>query len=172
MFPTGEDKAGSLAHFHAAQAQARQGYATALAEIRAGWKWNHWIWYIFPQLGGLGFSWMAERYAIEGAAMAEAYLRDPVLGERLAEITKALEEHVCASSDPKSLVDVLGEIDAMKVVSSLTLFSEVGRRLKGSAPPWVPGFRRSAERVLKAAAREGLDRCEFTLQALAAAGPG
>lgn len=113
---------------------------------------------------------MSERYAVASAAEAEAYLLDPVLGERLSEITRALEDHVCAASHSKTLNDVLGDIDAMKVVSSLTLFTEVARRLEGAPPPWVESFRKSAERVLEAAAREGRTRCAFTLREIGAPG--
>jgi uncharacterized protein (DUF1810 family) len=157
----------SLARFRSAQSQPDSGYATALAEIRAGRKRSHWIWYIFPQIRGLGYSSMSARYAIASAAEAEAYLFDPVLGERLSEITRALEGHVCAATRPRSLDEVLGDIDAMKVVSSLTLFAEVARRLEGDPPPWVTSFRASADRVLDAAARAGRARCAFTLRELA-----
>lgn len=156
----------SLARFRSAQSQPDSGYATALAEIRAGRKRSHWIWYIFPQIRGLGYSSMSARYAIASAAEAEAYLRDPVLGERLSQITQALEEHVGPAKHPRSLDEVLGDIDAMKVVSSLTLFAEVARGLEGDPPSWVATFRESAERVLDAAAREGRARCAFTLREL------
>jgi uncharacterized protein (DUF1810 family) len=159
-----------LDRFRSAQSQPSAGYAAALAEIRAGMKTSHWIWYIFPQIRGLGYSSMTARYAIASAAEAEAYLRDPVLGERLYEITRALADHVVAAARSKSLDQVLGDIDALKVVSSLTLFTEVARRLQG-APPWVTSFRESAERVLEAAAREGRDRCALTLRELASPSP-
>jgi uncharacterized protein (DUF1810 family) len=159
-----------LARFRTAQSTSSSGYAVALAEIRAGLKRSHWIWYIFPQIRGLGYSSMTERYAIASAAEAEAYLRDPELGGRLSEITRALEGHVSAAASPRSLGEVLGNIDALKVVSSLTLFTEVARRLEGAPPPWVVSFRESAERVLEAAAREGRDRCAFTLRELATPG--
>jgi uncharacterized protein (DUF1810 family) len=157
----------SLDRFRAAQSDAHAGYSTALSEIRAGRKTSHWVWYIFPQVRGLGSSGMAERYGITSAAEARAYLRDPVLGKRLAEITRALEGHVCAPANPARLDKVLGGIDALKVVSCLTLFVEAARGLEPAPPPWVTSFRDSAERVLEAAAREGRERCAFTLRKLA-----
>jgi uncharacterized protein (DUF1810 family) len=160
-----------LDRFRSAQSQPGAGYAAALAEIRAGMKTSHWIWYIFPQIRGLGYSSMTARYAIASATEAEAYLRDPVLGERLSEITRALADHVGSAARSKSLDQVLGDIDALKVVSSLTLFTEVARRLQGAPPPWVTSFRESAERVLEAAAREGRGRCALTLRELASPSP-
>jgi uncharacterized protein (DUF1810 family) len=166
-----ESKSGdSLARFRAAQSNPWWGYAAALAEIRAGQKTGHWMWYVFPQLQGLGSSGMSEYYGVASADEAEAYLLDPVLGERLSEITRALEAHVCAPAGAKTLSWVLEEIDALKVVSCLTLFTGVAERLGDAVPPWVVAFRESAERVLDAAAREGLERCAFTLEELDAAG--
>ena len=92
-------------------------YTTALAEIRAGRKSSHWIWYIFPQMRGLGHSYNSEYYGIESLEEAREYLHHEVLGERLREITGALLEH-----RNKSATDILGEIDAMKLRSSMTLF--------------------------------------------------
>lgn len=158
----------ALARFHTAQSNPLAGYTTALAEVRSGRKVSHWIWYIFPQLRGLGSSSMAERYGIADAAEAEAYLRDPALGPRLAEITRALEMHVCDPRAPQRLVAVLGHIDALKVVSSMTLFREIARRLETGQEPWMRAFRESTERVLEAAAREGFQPCSFTRKKLSA----
>ena len=76
-----------LSRFHAAQAR---DYDTALSEIRAGRKRSHWIWYIFPQIRGLGYSSTAQYYALEDLGEAKAYLADPVLRQRLLEISGAL----------------------------------------------------------------------------------
>ncbi len=95
-------------------------YATALAEVKAGRKQSHWIWYIFPQLRELGQSAYAKLYGIEDRAEAELYLAHPVLGMRLREITQALLTH----SD-KSAEQIFGELDALKVRSSMTLFDAV-----------------------------------------------
>ena len=93
-------------------------YDTALAEISAGQKRSHWMWFIFPQIAGLGQSDMARRYAIGSLEEAVAYLAHPVLGPRLIEITAALLSH---SGD--AAATILGGIDAVKLRSSLTLFS-------------------------------------------------
>ncbi len=98
------------------KAQERD-YMTALAEIRSGRKRSHWIWYIFPQLKGLGFSSMAEYYGIDGLDEAIAYMKDPVLSARLIEISGALL--TLRSSDPGS---VMGYPDDLKLRSSMTLF--------------------------------------------------
>jgi uncharacterized protein (DUF1810 family) len=97
---------------------AQEGvYPQALAEVRRGAKRSHWMWFIFPQLGGLGRSEMAQRYAISGLDEARAYLAHPVLGLRYREIVEALQD--LTSTDT---VAVFGQIDAQKLRSSLTLF--------------------------------------------------
>ena len=113
-------RAGDLERFVEAQAAT---YAGALGEIRRGKKRSHWMWYIFPQLAGLGHSAMAQRYAITDLEEARAYLAHPVLGPRYAECVSALQD--LNGSDP---VAVFGEIDAVKLRSSLTLFAACGER--------------------------------------------
>ncbi|RZJ42397.1 MAG: DUF1810 domain-containing protein [Brevundimonas sp.] len=95
-------------------------YEQALAELRAGRKTSHWIWFVLPQLRGLGRSPMALAYGIAGRAEAEAYLAHPVLGERLRGCIEALLAHA-----GRPAVDILGDIDAMKCRSCLTLFHAV-----------------------------------------------
>lgn len=95
-------------------------YEQVCAELRAGLKKSHWIWFIFPQVAGLGYSPMAQRFAISGRAEAVGYLQHPVLGPRLAECTRLVNAH--AGQD---IVDMLGEIDAIKFRSSMTLFATV-----------------------------------------------
>ncbi len=92
-------------------------YRQALAELRQGRKLSHWIWFVFPQLEGLGSSPMAVEYAISGLGEARAYLSHPVLGPRLREAAQALLG--CGQTDPEA---VLGYLDALKVRSSMTLF--------------------------------------------------
>ena len=92
-------------------------YEQALRELRAGDKRSHWMWFVFPQVGGLGRSPMAQRYAVSGLAEAHAYLAHPVLGPRLVEASQALLE--LSGRDP---VRVLGSTDALKLRSSMTLF--------------------------------------------------
>jgi uncharacterized protein (DUF1810 family) len=93
-------------------------YEQALGEIRAGQKLTHWMWFIFPQIDGLGWSSMARRYAIRSLAEARAYLEHPVLGPRLTECTQALLQ-----TDGRSAHDIFGSPDDMKLRSSVTLFA-------------------------------------------------
>jgi len=95
-------------------------YAQALTEVQAGRKRSHWMWYIFPQIQGLGFSSTSQYYAIRDLAAAAAYLRHPVLGKRLVAISTALVE--LASSDASQ---VFGSPDDLKLKSSMTLFAAV-----------------------------------------------
>ncbi|OMQ14336.1 calpastatin [Modestobacter sp. VKM Ac-2676] len=98
-------------------------YPQALAELRAGAKRSHWMWFVFPQVAGLGRSPMAQRYAVGGAEEARAYLAHPVLGPRLVECAEALLD--LGTSDP---VAVLGGVDAQKLRSSITLFAAVAEQ--------------------------------------------
>jgi len=104
-------------------AQDRGGaYDRALAELRQGRKRGHWIWFVFPQIAGLGTSEMSRRYAIASLEEASAYLAHPLLGPRLVECAEALLE--LPGRDP---VAVLGGIDALKLRSSMTLFAHADR---------------------------------------------
>ena len=101
------------------QAQDAGGmYQQAVAELRAGRKVSHWIWFVFPQVAGLGFSSMSQRYAISGLAEAQAYLNHPVLGPRLAECAS-----IVAGTEGKTADEIFGPVDAMKLRSSMTLFA-------------------------------------------------
>ncbi len=102
------------------EAQARD-YAIALAEIHAGQKRSHWIWYIFPQLAGLGRSETARFYGIASLDEAKAYLAHPVLGPRLIECVEALAPLTATTIEPP-----FGQIDTLKLRSCLTLFIEAG----------------------------------------------
>ena len=101
------------------EAQAAN-YEQALAELRAGRKRSHWSWYILPQIQGLGASQMAVRYAISGLSEAMAYLAHPVLGARLRECIAAMNAHA-----GQSAAAILGDIDAKKFRSCVTLFAQV-----------------------------------------------
>ena len=107
-------------------AQAGGTYERALAELRAGRKTSHWMWFVLPQVGGLGRSDMSVRYAVSGLDEARAYLAHPVLGRRYAECCEVL----LALGDV-SMTEVFGAVDAQKLHSSLTLFARV-------APPSAP----------------------------------
>lgn len=109
-----------LERFVSAQ-DASGTYEQALAELRRGRKRTHWMWFVFPQLAGLGRSPMAERYAIGSLAEARAYLAHPVLGPRLLECTRAVLDSGTGSA-AASAEAIFGGIDAMKLRSSMTLF--------------------------------------------------
>lgn len=102
---------------------AAQGgvYERALAEIRRGRKDSHWMWYVFPQIAGLGQSAMARRFAIQGREEARAYLDHPILGARLRECTQAVN-----AVKGRTAEAIFGSIDTMKLRSSMTLFKVVG----------------------------------------------
>jgi uncharacterized protein (DUF1810 family) len=93
-------------------------YDRALAELRAGHKTSHWMWWIFPQVAGLGMSPTSQAYAVADLAEARAYLRHDVLGPRLLECCRAL-----LALEGVSAEQVLGSVDAMKLRSSMTLFA-------------------------------------------------
>ena len=93
-------------------------YDTALRELRAGRKQSHWMWFVFPQLAGLGRSETAQRYAVPGLPAAREYLAHPVLGRRLVECASALLDLPDSDADA-----VLGTVDAQKLRSSMTLFA-------------------------------------------------
>ena len=95
-------------------------YETALTEIKNGMKISHWVWFVFPQLRGLGRSDMAYKYGINGIEEAKEYLAHPVLSARLTEISEALLVH-----KNKDIEYIMGGIDAMKLRSSMTLFALV-----------------------------------------------
>lgn len=109
-----------LKRFLRAQEYESGGYEDALQEIQSGRKRKHWIWYIFPQINGLGYSDYSEYYGIKSLEEACAYLEDKRLGERLREITNAL-----LKIEGKAAAEILGGIDSMKVRSSMTLFDLV-----------------------------------------------
>ncbi|MDR6756883.1 uncharacterized protein (DUF1810 family) [Mycoplana sp. BE70] len=104
-----------LSRFHEAQAPI---YQRALAELRAGRKQSHWMWFVFPQIDGLGMSAMTQRYAVGSLGEASAYLADPVLGRRLSECVEAV-----LAVPEKSAHEIFGSPDDMKFRSSLTLFA-------------------------------------------------
>jgi uncharacterized protein (DUF1810 family) len=110
--------AAGLERFVEAQ---RSTYDQALAELRAGAKRSHWMWFVFPQIAGLGRSPTARFYAIADAVEARAYLTHPVLGPRLRQSTEAMLRW----AGDKTAEAILGPIDAMKFTSSMTLFNAV-----------------------------------------------
>jgi uncharacterized protein (DUF1810 family) len=119
-------------------------YDAALAELRRGRKTGHWMWFIFPQVAGLGSSAMAQRFAITSLDEARAYLAHPVLGARLREASEA----VLASAAPTA-VELLGPTDAKKLRSSMTLFHR--------AAPDEPVFAQVLDRYVGGVADEATD---------------
>jgi uncharacterized protein (DUF1810 family) len=111
------DDPHGLERFVAAQNQA-DTFTTAVAELRAGAKRSHWMWFVFPQIAGLGHSPTSRRYAIASLEEARAYLAHPVLGPRLIACARILCE-----LEGKTAQDVFGGIDALKLRSSMTLFA-------------------------------------------------
>jgi uncharacterized protein (DUF1810 family) len=110
-------------------------YASALRELRLGRKQGHWMWFIFPQLRGLGHSHASRYYGLTGIAEAAEYLRHPVLGERLIECTRAVLDH-----KDRSLPAIFGSPDDMKFGSCMTLFSLV--------PDAPPDFKEAIDHLL------------------------
>jgi uncharacterized protein (DUF1810 family) len=111
-------KSYDLERFVEAQADC---YEQVTSELRAGRKSSHWMWFIFPQIGGLGHSEMAGRYAISGLEEAAAYLQHPLLGKRLRECTRLVN-----GVEGRSIGQILGYPDDLKFRSSMTLFAKAG----------------------------------------------
>ena len=106
-------------------------YPQALAELRAGQKASHWMWFIFPQIAGLGHSATSRRFALHGLSEARDYFDHPILGERLRQCTRA----VLSDGTRSSIFEIFGTPDDLKFHSSMTLFSR--------AAPHEPLFRRA-----------------------------
>ena len=154
-----------LDRFKAAQDSSRSGFQSALDEIRAGAKRGHWIWYVFPQLAGLGSSPLSQSFAIDNEEEASEYLQDAELRSRLLTIASAVAEQLRKG---KTLRGLMGsEIDAQKVVSSLTLFGHVARKLRAvDGTNAYDSVAKVADEVLATAASQGYPPCAYTLQRL------
>ena len=138
-------------------------FEEALGEIQSGGKQSHWIWYVFPQIAGLGSSGYAVRYAIADVDEAIEYLRDETLRTRLLTITRAVAEQI---RPPRStpLTRVMGSrIDAQKLVSSLTLFGRVAEDANDAEAAELASL---AREVLAIADTQGFPPCQHTLAAL------
>ena len=98
----------------------KAGFEDIQAELRRGDKEGHWMWFVFPQLRGLGYSWMAQKFGISSRAEAEAYLAHPILGPRLIECTQLVN-----LVEDRSIDEVFGDVDTLKFRSSMTLFAQV-----------------------------------------------
>ncbi len=120
-------------------------YGHAVEELRRGRKSSHWMWFVFPQIVGLGQSQMSRRYAISSLDEARSYLGHPVLGRRLREVAE-----IVASSSARSAEEMFGGIDSQKLRSSMTLFLR--------ADPKEPVFQRVLDRYFGGAADPETDR--------------
>lgn len=131
--PVHMDDPFNLARFVTAQDAV---YRIAFSEIRHGKKTSHWMWFIFPQIAGLGFSPISKRFAIASADEAQAYLSHPALGPHYCECVEALQGLSTSNAEK-----VFGQIDAQKLRSSLTLFSAISdeRLLKAALNRWFDG---------------------------------
>ena len=159
-----------FAHFLTAQSGALSGFVTALAELESGHKSGHWIWYIFPQLAGLGHSGMAQKFAISGDVEARAYLAHPVLGPRLLAAQQVVLQQLSPPAS-RSLIGLLGgKVDAQKLVSSCTLFGFVAQGLLPDGDAALVERARlvatACRQILAIAERQGLPPCFFTLDAM------
>lgn len=153
-----------LARFKVAQASPGSGLESALAELRAGRKTGHWIWYVFPQLAGLGRSAMAEEFAVADRDEAVAYLEDPLLRHRLLTAATLVADQ---QQHGVSLSRLMGApVDVLKLVSSMTLFGEIARRLSETVDDEYARLAEAADRILGAAAAEEYPPCAHTLRSL------
>jgi uncharacterized protein (DUF1810 family) len=143
-------------------------WRTAMNELRAGQKRSHWIWFVFPQLAGLGSSAMAVRYALATPDDARAYLAHDVLRARLLDAVSIVHEQLTQRG--ASLARLMGShIDALKLVSSMTLFAAVAAAGNAGAPRAdLDALALRAAAILDVAARQGLRRCAHTESALRA----
>jgi uncharacterized protein (DUF1810 family) len=154
----------SLERFHEAQASHSAGYDTALAEIRAGGKRSHWIWYIFPQIEGLGRSSTARAYAMRNLGEGCAYLRDSVLRARYEEIVSAVSEQLARGIRVEDLMG--GRTDALKLISSLSLFRAAAEQLAREDPVYA-SLAEGLATLLGQTSGQGYPPCDFTLTRIA-----
>jgi len=149
----------SLQRFHQTQAESWAGYSQALQEIRMGRKRGHWIWYVFPQIAGLGRSDMAREYALRDLGEACDYLMDPVLRGRYEEICSAVHDQLESGVALETLFG--SAIDCQKFVSSLTLFHAAASRT--DLQEGDRSLVHLCDHLLELAANQGYPVCEFTL---------
>lgn len=151
----------SLQRFHKAQASRFCGYDVALAETRRGRKSSHWIWYIFPQLAGLGHSPTAQQYGIRDLDEARDFLRDPVLCARYGEIAAAVHDQLARGIDFNTLMG--SHLDALKLVSSLTLFRAAAGTMRRENVAF-DNLATLCHSILTVAESQGYSPCGHTLR--------
>ena len=150
----------SLERFIDAQTNA---YDQAVQEIRGGYKYGHWIWYIIPMLYGVKRSSFCDIYGIQGLAEATAYYQHPLLGERLTVVAEAV---VSALSAGHALEGIFGDVDSKKTISCMTLFQIVGTNATVKDCAHHQRFQEAALVILAAGELQGLPRCVKTLALL------
>lgn len=154
-----------LARFREAQNSSPGGFKAALDELRAGRKRGHWIWYVFPQISGLGTSGASLTFAIDSQEEATEFLRDSELCSRLLAIANVVAEQLRTGKPLRALMG--SDIDAKKVVSSLTLFANVAKKVDDlERSDAVSQIAKVADEVLALAASQGYPPCAYTLRRL------
>jgi uncharacterized protein (DUF1810 family) len=151
------------------RAQEQHGsFVDAMSELRTGRKTSHWVWWVFPQIAGLGTSGTSVRFALSGRDETCAYLADDLLRSRLVEAVTAVHEQLVGQ--PRRRIDALmgSEVDVLKLVSSMTLFAEVALESAVRELPGIDGLRRAAVEILGVARSAGYPACDRTLSALRA----
>ena len=153
-----------LDRFKAAQDSPHAGFQAALDEIRSGAKTGHWIWYVFPQLAGLGTSALSQTFGLDGEEETMEFLRDRDLRSRLLVIASAVAEQIRTRRAPSLRALMGSDVDVRKLVSSLTLFRHVATKLdEVEHQPEYRSLVSAADEVLAAAASEGYPACAYTL---------
>lgn len=154
-----------LDRFRDAQDSPYDGFESALDEVRTGGKSGHWIWYVFPQISGLGTSGASKTFAIDGQVEAMEFLRDSDLRSRYLTISQAVAEQLRAGRPLRALMG--SDIDTKKLVSSLTLFGHVAKQLhEAEGVGAYSSVAIVADEVLALAATQGYPPCAYTLQRL------
>ncbi len=144
-------------------------FEDAMAELRAGAKRTHWMWFVFPVLAGVSRSTTAVRFALPDVDAAAEYLRHPDLRARLVEAVKTVHDKVCVeAADVVTLMG--GTVDAQKLVSCLSLFRSVARAAAAGADDLddLAGLASHAHEIVEEAVRQGVPLCDVTEQALGA----
>ena len=150
-----------LDRFRDAQDSSYEGFESALDEMRTGGKRGHWIWYVFPQISGLGTSGASKTFAIDDEVEAAEFLRDSELRSRYLTIAQAVAEQLRTGTPLRALMG--SDIDAKKIVSSLTLFGHVATKLDDTEG--VGAYRALAivaDEILTMAGAQGYPPCAYT----------
>lgn len=153
-----------LSRYIQAQNDPEAGYVVALHEIRTTGKRSHWMWYVFPQIEGLGKSPSTRYFALSDLEEAMAYMHHPVLGARLLEVSEAIVERLNDGTDLVTLMN--SRIDVQKLVSCMTLFAGLAKR-EGIQERLA----RAASVILETAEDEGVPACAFTADQLTKSPP-